>query len=47
MLAGDQVIICRVPKDGRYTEIGERKRGDAVSPSLFPEVILAVDEIFG
>src|SRR5207248_1334488 len=46
-LANEQIMICRAPRDGWYTELSEIKHGGTVSPLAFPELSLAVDEILG
>ncbi len=42
-----QLLVCRSPRDGRYTENTALQPGATISPLEFPELSLTVDEILG
>ena len=46
-LAGKEVVVHRGPLEGRYSEVTNLGRGDAVALQAVPGLTLSVDEIFG
>jgi Uma2 family endonuclease len=41
------VEVYTQPQNGRYQQRVVRRRGEQVAPEAFPELLIAVDEIFG
>jgi Uma2 family endonuclease len=46
-IAEEALEVYRVPEGGAYRETRVRRRGDAVAPGAFPDLVVAVDEVFG
>ncbi len=46
-LAGEQILVHREPKRGRYTKIDAVRRGDTLAPLAFPDLVVPLDELLG
>lgn len=44
-LTRKEILVCRRPTTGGYSEITVRKHGDTLSPQALPELALRVEEI--
>jgi Uma2 family endonuclease len=46
-LTGEQILVQREPKRGRYTKIEAVRRGGTLAPLAFPDLVLPLDELLG
>lgn len=46
-LAGEQMLVHREPKRGRYTKVEALRRGGTLAPLAFPDLVLPLDELLG
>ncbi len=46
-LLASEVEVYTQPQNGRYQQHVVRRRGEQIAPEAFPDLLIAVDEIFG
>jgi Uma2 family endonuclease len=46
-LLAEEVQVCRAPGLAGYADVSTRRRGERLSPSALPDVVITVDEILG
>src|SRR5579883_2365137 len=46
-LTGEQLLVHREPKRGRYTKVETVQRGDILAPLAFPDLVLPLQELLG
>jgi Uma2 family endonuclease len=46
-LTGEQILVQREPKRGRYTRVEAVRRGGTLAPLAFPDLVLPLDELLG
>jgi Uma2 family endonuclease len=46
-LRREQLLVYREPSGGAYVQQLTRRRGDAISPLAFPDLVIPIDDLLG